>query len=126
MAEAISRARGGGSARFGSAGLHALDGASATGLAVRAAAEVGADAAGHRARRLTPQLIADADEIYVMTSAQRRAVVRLAPDAADRVHLLDPEGRDVEDPFAGPFSAYRRACGRIAAAVEARLPGWSP
>jgi protein-tyrosine-phosphatase len=125
MAEAIARARVDAAMSFGSAGLHALDGAPATGHAVRAAAEMGADASGHRARPLTRRLIDDADEIYVMTAAQRRAVLRLSPGTADRVHLLDPQGRDVEDPFGGPYSAYRTACAQITAAIETRRPAWA-
>lgn len=126
MAEAIARARSAPDrrVRFESAGTYALDGAPASGHAVRVASEAGADASEHRARSVTAEMIAGADEIYAMTAAHRAAVLRLLPEASGRVHLLDPSGRDVDDPYGGSLEDYRRACVRIAEAIEARLAGW--
>jgi protein-tyrosine-phosphatase len=127
MAEAIARARAGScsSVVFESAGIYALDGAPATGHAVRAASEAGADASGHEARSLTPEIVAAADEIYAMTADHRSAVVRLAPGAAGRVLLLDPSGRDIADPYGGSGDDYRAACAQISAAVDARVGDWA-
>jgi protein-tyrosine-phosphatase len=126
MAEAIARARSAPDrgVRFGSAGVYALEGAPASGHAVRAASEAGADASGHKARSLTAEMIAAADEVYAMTAAHRVAVLRLVPEAAGRVHLLDPSGRDVDDPYGGSLEDYRRACTQIAESIEARLADW--
>lgn len=126
MAEAIARARTApaGSVRFESAGLAALDGAPATGYAVDAASEVGADASEHRARAATPRMVAGADEVYVMTTGHRAALERIVPGAVGRIHLLDPSERDVEDPYGGTPDDYRAACAQITAAIEARVPGW--
>lgn len=126
MAEAIARARtaGTGDVRFESAGLYALDGAPATGHAVEEARRMGADASGHRARAVTRRIVADADEIYVMTADHERALLRIVPEAAGRVRLLDPQGRDVEDPYGGTADDYHAACAHIAGALEVWIPDW--
>jgi len=127
MAEAIARSLSDpeSDVRFESAGIHALEGAPATELALRAAAEAGADASGIRSRPLTPEIVRAADEVYTMTRAHRAALVRLVPEAAARAQVLDPSGADVEDPYGGSADDYRAACAHIRGAVEARMPGWA-
>lgn len=126
MAEAIARARLGpdSGVRFESAGLYALDEAPATPHALEAAAEWGADLAGHRARSITRAMAAEADRIYVMTASQAEALAQMGADLGDKVVLLDPAGGDIADPYGGDLDAYRRARNRIASAVEARIAEW--
>jgi hypothetical protein len=44
------------------------------------------------------------------------------PAVAARARLLDPDGRDVPDPFGGPLAEYETARDQIARALQARLP----
>ncbi len=126
MAEAIARARlsPDSGVAFESAGLYALDEAPATPHALEAAAERGADLAGHRARSITRALTAEADRIYVMTASQAEALAQMGADLGEKVALLDPAGGDIADPYGGDLDAYRRARNRIASAVEARIAEW--
>jgi len=124
MAEAIAREVCGGAVRFSSAGLYAVEGARATGHAVAAVSEIGIDAGGHRARVLTPEMVAAADVILVMSAAHRDSVLAEHPEASGKVHLLDPQGVDVADPYGGSDQEYRAARDHIAAAIEARHCQW--
>lgn len=98
--------------RLGSAGLAAFPGDAATEGARRVAAEVGLDLSTHRARALTPYLVAEQDLILTMTEAQRRALIGRFPEAAMRTFAYGPyvgrEG-DIPDPYGGDLAVYRRA-----------------
>jgi protein-tyrosine phosphatase len=128
LAEGIARARLGPESEvvFESAGLYALDDAPAAPHALTAAAEVGVDLSGHRARSMSREMVQGVDCIYVMTSSQRELVGRLSADRGGRVMLLDPTGKDIPDPYGADLAAYRRARDRITAAVEARCAQWRP
>jgi protein-tyrosine-phosphatase len=80
-----------------SAGLNAQTGATMKPEAERALARLSVWAPHHSARQLTHQLIEQADAIYCMTDAQRRAAVEMSPDAASKIERLDPD-RDLEEP----------------------------
>ena len=73
MAEGFFRALGGeektGLAAL-SAGMYTSDGLPASGNAVTAAAELGADITSHRSRMLTPELAREAKYLVCMTGAQ--------------------------------------------------------
>lgn len=97
------------------------DGAPATPEAVEAMRRRGIDLAGHRSRGLTRDLIASADVIYVMTSRHARIVLGIDPRAAERVELLDPEGRDVEDPIGSPLDEYERVATNLERMIAQRL-----
>jgi protein-tyrosine-phosphatase len=125
MAEAIARAVCGDRVTFTSAGLYALDGAPATGHAVSAAAEIGADASAHAARPVTAEIVDAADAVYVMTGEHRADLLRRVPGVETKVHLLDPDGGDVADPYGGTPGDYRVARDRIAAAIDARCGEWA-
>ena len=97
---------------FGSAGVAAPDGEPASQGARHAMEGRGLSLAGHRARRLTPALAADADLIFAMTDAHARAVRKIAPEA--KVFTLRAylgEAGDVADPWGGSDAEYR-ACAR--------------
>ncbi|WP_218952296.1 hypothetical protein [Amycolatopsis anabasis] len=119
MAEAIARTvldrR-----RVLSAGLDAEPGAPMPAEAMTALRELGIPANQHRARRLTPEMIGKADAVYCMTTAQRLAVVSLAPDAAGKTTRLDLEG-DIPNPHGQPQPEYRRCADRIRHAITRRL-----
>lgn len=110
-----------------SAGTAGWEGSEATPEAVRAAEERGVDVSDHQARRLTSDLLADADLIVTMAAEHREVAVALVPQAEDRaftlkelVRLLEsltPEGPDpTEDPGL-------RLAERVAAAAALRRGG---
>lgn len=112
MAEGLLRAR---FARRGrgtveSAGLAALVGRPADPHAVALLARRGIDISGHRARQLTPELLAGADLVLVMEEGQRLHLERLAASARGRVHRIGRVGGfDVPDPYRGTPAAFEEA-----------------
>ncbi len=116
MAEALLRERFVARARgtVESAGITALVGRPADPLAVDLLAERGIDVSGHRARQLTPEMIASADLVLVMEAAQQQEIERLSKAARGRVHRLGRFGGfDVEDPYRFPRAAFERALRQI-------------
>jgi protein-tyrosine-phosphatase len=108
MAEHLLRARGMDATSAGTA--VAVAGEPMTGHALTALAQRRIDASAHRARRLTKELVEEADLVLAMTAGHRDAVLALA---AKPVVVLD-----VPDPFGGTAADYR-AC---LSAIEAALP----
>jgi protein-tyrosine phosphatase len=116
MAEGLLRARfaARGRGTVASAGIAALVGLPADPVAVALLAERGLDLSAHRARQLTPEMIADADLVVVMEAAQQQAVEWLSRAARGRVHRLGRFGGfDVEDPFRRPREAFEAALAQI-------------
>ncbi|SFR72172.1 protein-tyrosine phosphatase [Agromyces sp. CF514] len=74
--------------RVSSAGTSALVGEPMTPEAADLAVRLGADPTGHAARRLTAQLIEDADLVLTATRAHRAQVAELVPRAARRAFTL--------------------------------------
>jgi L-threonylcarbamoyladenylate synthase len=107
--------------RVGSAGTGVVRAAPATAEASDAARRYGCDLSSHRSRPLTPSLIEESDEIYVMTAAHRASILAFAAEAEDRVHLLDRSGRDIPDPYGEGPKAYAVAAERIHRTLEERL-----
>jgi L-threonylcarbamoyladenylate synthase len=111
--------------RVGSAGTGCLRGQPATAEAVAAARRYGCDLLSHRSRPLTPSLIEDADEIYVMTADHSASILAFASEAEGRVKRLgrDRFGKDVdiEDPYGAGPAAYERAAAVIHRAIEERI-----
>lgn len=131
MAEAIASAlRDGGlgqggaaPVKFGSAGTAAGAGGPASAEAARAVKglNIGASLRGHRSRPLTRKLIEEADAIFTMGRSHLHAILEMDPDAADRVRLLDPEGRDVPDPVGMPDDVYEATARSILTMWRARM-----
>jgi protein arginine phosphatase len=109
---------------FRSAGTSTLSGVPASPGSIAVAAESGLDLQAHRSVLLEPELCARASRIYAMTGSHAERIAALVPEVAERTHLLDPEGRDIADPFGGALAEYRVARGQITAAVRARLQEW--
>ncbi len=122
MAEALARSLvGDGSVTFTSAGTYASVGEPATSTAVEVTAELGVDVSHHRATALDHAMRADPDEVYVMTARHLADVRAWYPELADRVELLDPEGRDILDPYGLDAATYREARDHIIRSLEARF-----
>ena len=104
-----------------SAGILAFEGAPATEEAVRSARErFGADLSGHRAHRIVPADVDTADVVLTMTEEHRKFLLRLFPEAADRIRTL-LTGKDVEDPYGCGSSAYDSTADMLAEAIRAWL-----
>jgi protein-tyrosine phosphatase len=106
MAEGLLRhklAQAGVDARVGSAGLYDDDGrpASDDGVAVMAAR--GIDTSGHRSRRMTSDMLRDADLIVGMAREHVREAVLLSPDIWSRTYTLKELVRRATD--VGPRAA---------------------
>mgnify|MGYP001032779661 FL=1 len=104
-----------------SAGTGAFTGTPPAVEAVTALRGLGIEPDLRGARALTRQMIAEADVIFAMSRSHVQAVVAFDPTAADKVKLLDPEGRDIPDPIGGPQGVYTETASRIAELVAARL-----
>ena len=126
MAEGLFRAHNGeektGLAAL-SAGMYASDGLPASGNAVTAAAELGADITSHRSRMLTPELAREAKYLVCMTGAHYDRLCELFPDCADKIFTLLPE--DISDPFGGDLATYRRSAAEIDKGVQAVIESLS-
>jgi protein-tyrosine-phosphatase len=103
-----------------SAGMFASTGSPATPEAVWAARTLGADISSHGSRKARPELIKSCDVVFCMTAFHQAELQRLAPEAADRVHLLD-EGTDVPDPVGGGSDIYNSTAEHIAQAIDRRI-----
>ena len=110
-----------------SAGVFAVSGLGASRETLRVLQEVGIDASGHRARLFTPEMAQETDLLLVMESFQLEEVLRRAPDAKGKAHLLKtygvPEGEtvpqpNIPDPIGKPLEVYEVCFAEIRDAVE--------
>lgn len=76
-----------------SAGTHGLDGWPIDGPSALALREMGADADGHRARLLTPDMVAASDLVLTAESSHRSTILRAEPLEVGRVFTLLEFGR---------------------------------
>ncbi|MDZ7852540.1 MAG: low molecular weight protein-tyrosine-phosphatase [Halomonas sp.] len=107
-----------------SAGLGALVGQGVEPTARELAEAEGLEVAGHSARQLTREMIAQADLVLVMSDGQRRAVGELAPEALGKTLPLgkwldDGQGRDIPDPYRKSREAFEHVHGLLKEATEA-------
>ncbi len=134
MAEAIARKVAkemGETAEFLSAGVAAFSGDSASQNALQVMQEYGTDLSSHRARVLTRELVEQADLILCMTHSHRNAVLRIAPEAGDKVKLLKVAAAldgalEVSDPFGQSVDVYRRVAQEMEDAIRRVLGKKSP
>ncbi|MDX2035380.1 MAG: translation factor [Isosphaeraceae bacterium] len=104
-----------------SAGVSATDGRRASALAVDVVREWGATLIPHLSRLLTTEMLESADHVLVMTREHLDRVLDLAPEFADKVRLIHPEGLDVDDPYGGDRETYLEAARMIHACLEEML-----
>ncbi len=108
-----------GGTRFDSAGVYAGGSDGASPHARAAVAELGAFLDDHHSQPLTPELTAQADEIYTMSKVHLAFVQELLPpEQRSKVMLLDPEGREIPDPFGGDIETYRRTAHHLQSLVH--------
>jgi protein-tyrosine-phosphatase len=105
-----------------SAGTFAMPGADASENAVIAAAEVGLDLRGHRARSVA-QAHAGADWDLVLAMG-RNHLASLA-SVGLRAELFAPGEVEVQDPFGADLPTYRRTRDELQRAAQERVEAWS-
>jgi len=104
-----------------SAGVAAAAGLNASPEAHRVMSEFGLGLENHQTQPLTDFLVRYADVIFVMTRGHREEILRYWPEAASKVMLLHPEGKEILDPIGGSPEEYRACAAEIERAVRARL-----
>ena len=116
-----------------SAGLSAYDGDKASHYASEVLAEEwGISLDGHRAKRLTYEMVRDADIILTMTRAHKNAILANFNDSQEKVHTLKEfvgnknnsvmheydYGVDIADPYGMPKRYYALSAQEIKKALE--------
>jgi protein-tyrosine phosphatase len=104
-----------------SAGTAGWEGSPATPESVAAAAERGTDISDHLARRLTTDMIEEADLVVGLSAEHREAVVRLVPGSGYKTFTLKELGRLLEALPAGTPTALH---GRVESADRLRRSGF--
>lgn len=103
-----------------SAGVSARVGAPLTPEAQEVLHTLSVPAQPHAATSLTPELAAEAELIFCMTTAHRRAVVEMLPSVASKTFCLS-DATDVDDPIGKGMEAYARCARDIQRLVRLRL-----
>jgi protein-tyrosine-phosphatase len=115
MAEALARKiasrRGIEDLNVSSAGTNAWDNVPATDEALLVGMERDIDLTGHRARKLSPAIVSEADLIFVMTPGHLEQVKQLG--GRGKVHVIDEyasgtANQGITDPYGGDLEAYRQ------------------
>lgn len=111
LARKIAKRRGVADLNVTSAGTNAWDNVPATDEALLVGMERDVDLTGHRARKLTPAIVSEADLIFVMTPGHLEQVKQLG--GRGKVHVIDEyasgtANEGVTDPYGGDLEAYRR------------------
>lgn len=105
-----------------SAGVAARDGDKVSANSVQALKKVGLDISGHRSRSLTPELVAGAVAILVMTESHR-TMLNLSLDPAPAHVYLFREfmpgrvDREIADPFGGSLGMYETSRDEMVEAI---------
>jgi protein-tyrosine phosphatase len=106
-----------------SAGIGALVDHAADPIAVQLMQEAGIDIGAHRARQISPEIIAGSELILVMESWQQQEVERLYPFAKGRVFTIGKwSDITVDDPYKKPREAFEEALVGIRQGVK----DWTP
>lgn len=116
MAEGLAREMFGDLAQISSAGMAAWEGEEVSAHALETLKEQNVDLTNHRARRITEELIADADWVITMTLAQEEGLKHLFPQYAPKTRCLGHWGdhkKDIRDPWMGSLDIYRQTAKEI-------------
>jgi protein-tyrosine-phosphatase len=110
LARKIAARRGITELNVSSAGTNAWDNAPATDEALLVGMERDIDLTGHRARKLTPAIVSEADLIFVMTPGHLDPVKQMG--GRGKAHVIDEYGsgtanQGISDPYGGDLETYR-------------------
>ena len=109
-----------------SAGVFAIEGMSPSRETLRLLQQDDIDLSAHMARQITPEMIREADLIFVMEQFQGEELIRRVPEAANNVYLLRSFGHkhpgaaeaNIPDPIGKPKEVYEACFAVIRDAVE--------
>jgi protein-tyrosine phosphatase len=107
--------------RIASAGTWAVDGLPAVAEAQAVMAARGLDLSAHRSRRVTGEMLADADLVITMQAGHKEALQAEFPDCAAKViQLAETCGLafDVADPIGGTLVDFERTVGELQRLLE--------
>lgn len=104
-----------------SAGTAAGHGGAAAEEAEQAVKKYGGDLSRHESRPVTVAMIEEADRVWVMTPRHRKTLVEWMPEQAAKIELLDPSGKEVDDPVGGSAEFYRQVAEQIHECLSKRL-----
>jgi len=104
-----------------SAGTSAMDGGRPSAQGVEALRNLGYNPPRGTSTRLRTDMIEDAAHVYTMTEDQRRRVIDMVPGSRAKVELVDPKGRDVQDPIGSSVAVYEECARLIRAGLDERL-----
>jgi protein-tyrosine phosphatase len=104
-----------------SAGVAAINGAPAAAHAIDVLRSLGSSLETHRSRRVTLELVRQADSIFAMTADHLDALLDAVPEAHSHTFLLDPHGGDLADPIGSDHQNYRQTAQMIERMLEERL-----
>ena len=106
--------------KVASAGSVAINGIDASDESIRFCNSKGVDIARHKSRRITTEMLKDADYIFAMSAGHKNDIIQLCPDAERKCMLLSDSG-DIRDPIGGDLEAYKICGGTIEKAVNKRI-----
>ncbi len=103
-----------------SGGLCVAGGSPASPNSIEALKEWGIDLSGFRSKTVSPEMIADADQIFTMTESHRDALAGAFPQFAYKIQTLK-EGGDIIDPYLQDLSVYQATRDEIDAWIRRRM-----
>jgi protein-tyrosine-phosphatase len=110
---------------IGSAGTLGLQGHAAPPEVASVCRAMGLDVSDHLSRPLTRSLIQVAEAVVVMEEKHGDAVLRLAPEAEERLFFLGDYAdipADISDPIGQNLEAFRKSRDHILACLQRLLP----
>jgi protein-tyrosine-phosphatase len=120
LARQIAARRGIEDLNVSSAGTNAWDNAPATDEALLVGMERGLDLTGHRARKLTPTIVSEADLIFVMTPGHLEPVKQMG--GRGKAHVIDEYAsgatQGISDPYGGDLETYRHTADTLEEELE--------
>jgi protein-tyrosine-phosphatase len=121
LARKIAARRGIEDLNVSSAGTNAWDNAPATDEALLVGMERDLDLTGHRARKLTPEIVSEADLIFVMTPGHIEPVKQMG--GRGKAHVIDEYAsgtvnEGISDPFGGDLETYRHTADLLEQELE--------
>lgn len=103
-----------------SAGVSAKVGAPLTAEAAEVLRSLSVPVRPHAAQNLTPELANEAELIFCMTSAHRKAVIEMLPSVTGKTYCLSTDA-DIDDPIGKGMVAYVNCARQIQQLVQLRL-----
>ena len=105
-----------------SAGFHQQEGRSCPDKMLRIGNSFGVDLSGHRSRRVTSEVLANADLVIAMDNENLACLRREFPEAAERTTLLglfgNPPAVAIADPYLADEELRQQICEQVRSSVE--------